>query len=85
MIFDPRYFLFMIPGLLLMLLAQWRLRSAFARYRTIPNSRGLTGAQAARLFSLRDDVCMRILGELVDAGYLRRDASGAYARRLTAA
>lgn len=47
--FDPRYLLFMAPGLLVMLWAQWKLRSAYGKYRDIPNSRGLTGAQAAAL------------------------------------
>lgn len=46
---DPRYLLFMAPGLLVMLWAQWKLRSAYGKYRDIPNSRGLTGAQAAAL------------------------------------
>ena len=47
--FDPRYLLFMIPGVIVMGLAQWKLRSAFARYSQVPNSRRLTGAQAAEL------------------------------------
>lgn len=46
---DPRYLLFMAPGLLVMLWAQWKLRSAYGKYRDMPNSRGLTGAQAAAL------------------------------------
>lgn len=33
MFFDPRYFIFMIPGILLMLLAQWKLRGTYGRYR----------------------------------------------------
>lgn len=40
----------------------------------------LTVTQAQRLFALRDDICLRVLNELVDAQYLRRDASGAYLR-----
>ncbi len=47
--FDPRYLLFMIPGLIVMGLAQWKLRSAFSKYREIPNSRRLMGAQVAEL------------------------------------
>ena len=47
--FDPRYLLFMIPGLIVMGLAQWKLRSAFGKYREIPNSRRLMGAQVAEL------------------------------------
>ena len=45
--FDPRYLIFMIPGLIVMGLAQWKLRSAFSKYREIPNSRRLMGAQVA--------------------------------------
>ena len=47
--FDPRYLLFMIPGLIVIGLAQWKLRSAFGKYREIPNSRRLMGAQVAEL------------------------------------
>lgn len=44
MIFDIRYILFvMVPAMLLMGFAQLRLRSAFAKYRQMPNSRGLAG------------------------------------------
>src|SRR6476659_1577063 len=48
MFFNSSYLIFvMVPSLLLMGFAQWRLRSTFSRYSQIPNSRGLTGAQAA--------------------------------------
>lgn len=71
MIFDFRYFIFvLIPGLLLMGLAQWRLRSTFAKYRQIANSRGLTGAQAAeavmRSAGVYDVGIEPIAGELTD-------------------
>jgi Zn-dependent membrane protease YugP len=71
MIFSGGYFLFvLIPGLLLMGLAQWRLRSAFGKYREIPNSRGLTGAQAAaavlRSAGIYDVSIEAIPGELTD-------------------
>lgn len=71
MIFDFRYFLFvLIPGLLLMGLAQWRLRSTFTKYRQIANSRGLTGAQAAeavmRSAGVYDVGIEPIAGELTD-------------------
>jgi Zn-dependent membrane protease YugP len=69
--FSGGYFLFvLIPGLLLMGLAQWRLRSAFGKYREIPNSRGLTGAQAAaavlRSAGIYDVGIEAIPGELTD-------------------
>ncbi len=47
--FDPMYLVVMAPALLLMLFAQWRVQSAFGKYRQIPNRQGLTGAQVARL------------------------------------
>ena len=68
--FDPRYLLFMIPGLLVMGLAQWKLRGAFAKYSQVPNSRRLTGAQAAevvmRAAGVYDVGIEPIPGELTD-------------------
>ena len=69
--FSGGYFLFvLIPGLLLMGLAQWRLRSTFGKYKEIPNSRGLTGAQAAaavlRSAGIDDVGIEAIPGELTD-------------------
>lgn len=46
--FDPLYLLFMIPGLILMLWAQSRVRGSYAKYSRVRNYMGLTGAQAAR-------------------------------------
>lgn len=46
--FDPVYYLFAAPGLLLAIYAKIKLSSTYAHYRQIPNERGLTGAQAAR-------------------------------------
>ena len=40
----------------------------------------LTVAQAQRLFALRNDICTRVLDQLTDTAYLRRDANGAYVR-----
>lgn len=47
MFFDPRYLLFMLPGLLLSLWAMFMVKSTFARYSQVRSSRGMTGAQAA--------------------------------------
>lgn len=71
MFFDIRYLLFvMLPAMLLMGFAQLRLRSAFAKYREVPNSRGLTGAQAAALVmrsaGVHDVGIEAIPGELTD-------------------
>lgn len=47
--FDPTWLLFALPGLLLGLWAQSRVRGAFNKYSQVRNARGLTGAQVARL------------------------------------
>ncbi len=46
--FDPLWLILAIPGLILGLWAQVRVRSAFGVYGKVANSRGFTGAQAAR-------------------------------------
>lgn len=59
MFFDPIYFLFIGPALLLSLWASWRTRSAFKKYSKVRTASGLTGAQAAKLMLERagiDDV-----------------------------
>jgi Zn-dependent membrane protease YugP len=71
MIFDFRYILFvMLPAMLLMGFAQLRLRSAYGKYREIPNGRGITGAQAAQLVmrnaGVHDVGIEPIAGELSD-------------------
>jgi Zn-dependent membrane protease YugP len=48
MIFDPMYFLFIGPGLLLSLWASFRVKSAFNKYSKVRSMRGLTGAEAAQ-------------------------------------
>ena len=45
--FDPTYYLFMAPGLILSLWASWRVKSNFRKYSAVRSVRGLTGAQAA--------------------------------------
>ncbi len=44
---NPTYFLFALPALLLAMWAQNRISSAYAKYLRVPNGRGLTGGQAA--------------------------------------
>lgn len=46
--FDPVYFLFAIPGLLLGIWAQTKLTSAYGKYSQIGVDSGMTGAEAAR-------------------------------------
>jgi Zn-dependent membrane protease YugP len=46
--FDPFYLLFMIPGLLIGIWAQIKLRHAYGKYSQVPVESGMTGAEAAR-------------------------------------
>jgi Zn-dependent membrane protease YugP len=45
---DPLWFVFLLPGLLLGLYAQFKLKSAYGRYIEVPLSSGLSGAEVAR-------------------------------------
>ncbi len=47
LIFD-QYWWFAIPGLLLALYAQFKLRSAYGHYSQVPTNNGISGAEAAR-------------------------------------
>jgi Zn-dependent membrane protease YugP len=47
--FDVRYLLFSLPALLLALIAQWRVRSAYGKWSRVRNMRNISGAEAARL------------------------------------
>ena len=49
MFFDPRYFIFALPGLLLALLAQWHVRSTFNKYAQVPTANRVSGLQAANI------------------------------------
>ena len=48
MIFDPMYFLFVLPGLALSIWASARVKSAFNKYSRVRSIRGFTGAEAAQ-------------------------------------
>jgi uncharacterized protein len=45
---DPTWFYFMIPGLIIGMIAQFKLKSTYAHYVQQPAAAGITGAQAAR-------------------------------------
>ena len=45
--FDYTYVIFMLPCIILSLICQVRVKSAFSQYGKMPNSRRMTGAQAA--------------------------------------
>jgi Zn-dependent membrane protease YugP len=92
-VFDPMYFLFLLPGLLFMLWAQMRVRGAYGRYGQVPNAAGLTGAQAARRVLDREglgDVAIEAVpGELTDhydpRSRVLRLSEGIYGQRSVAA
>ena len=46
--FDPLYFVFALPALLLGLWAQWKVQSTFNKYAQVPTGLGINGLQAAR-------------------------------------
>ncbi len=70
MIFDPIFFLFLIPPILLMLFAQWRVKNTFGKFSQVLNQRGLSGAEAARKIldenGLYDVPVEQVDGELTD-------------------
>jgi Zn-dependent membrane protease YugP len=47
MFFDPMYLLFLAPGVLLALWAQWRVSSAYHRAQRVPAASGASGAETA--------------------------------------
>lgn len=46
--FDPTYLCFMLPAILIMMYAQWRVSSAYGKWSKIRNSMNITGLDAAR-------------------------------------
>lgn len=69
MLGDPIYFLFAIPGLLLALWAQSKVRGTFAKFAQVPSLTGITGAEAARRLIQSNDLNVdlkRTPGELTD-------------------
>ena len=46
-IFDPMYFVFVGPAMLVALFASWRVKSTFNKYSKVGVRSGMTGAQAA--------------------------------------
>ncbi len=46
--YDSTFFIFIVPALILGLIAQLAVKGAFSRYSKVRTMRGLTGAQAAR-------------------------------------
>lgn len=65
-----QYYLFMLPGIILVLWASFRVRSTFNKYSSYENSRGLTGADAAQAVLSANGVdgvrIERVSGNLTD-------------------
>jgi Zn-dependent membrane protease YugP len=66
--FDPMYFVFLLPALLLTMYAQWRVKSAYNRWAQVRNSRNVTGADVARLLLPREG--MQNIGLEITPGQL---------------
>jgi Zn-dependent membrane protease YugP len=49
MFFDPMYFMFMIPPLIFMLYAQYKVNSTYSKYSKVANSKRITGVETAKL------------------------------------
>lgn len=70
MYFDTTYLLFVLPAVILSLWASWNVKHTYRKYSQQFNSRGITGAQAARRVldanGLRDVPVVRTDGDLTD-------------------
>lgn len=68
--FDPLYFLFALPGLIVALFAQAKVKANYSKYSKVFTSNGLTGADAARKILRRNGIydvdVQRIKGNLTD-------------------
>lgn len=68
--YDYTYFIYLLPALIVSMIAQFRVQSAFRRYSEVRNGRNLTGAEAARqvlqFHDLTNVPIQRIAGNLTD-------------------
>lgn len=64
------YLLFLMPGLIIVLIAQFKVKSAYKRYSAVANSRHLTGADAAKAVLNSSGISgveiRRVSGEMTD-------------------
>ncbi len=69
-IWDPTYILYMLPGLILTLLAQWWVNSTYGKWSKVRNSAGVTGGEAAQQLldqgGIHDVSLEGVSGELSD-------------------
>lgn len=67
---DPTYLLYMLPGLILTLVAQWWVNSTYRKWSQVRNQSGVSGAEAARRLldqtGMRDVSLERVRGDLSD-------------------
>lgn len=59
---DPTYWLFAAPALILALIAQWWVRHAYQKYLDVRNNAGLTGVEAARQIMRRAGLRLTLEG-----------------------
>lgn len=68
--FDPTYFMFAIPGLIIALYAQMKVKSNYSKYSKVFNSAGFTGEMIAKEILRANGICdvdvKRINGNLTD-------------------
>lgn len=67
--FDPLYFVFAIPALLLAMWAQWKVQSTFKKYAQVPTSTGVNGIQTAQVLINRNALSVgvtSVAGHLTD-------------------
>lgn len=53
---DPLYLCFALPAILLVMVAQGRVQSAYNKYAAVPNQAGVSGAEVARLLLSREQL-----------------------------
>lgn len=68
MYFDSYYLILIVPALILSLYAQFKVKSTFAKYLTVTNEGGITGAEVARKI-LDEEGLYDVRVEMID-GYL---------------
>lgn len=56
MFFDPAYFIWVGPGIVLSLIASFYVKSTFKKYAQVPTSRGMTGADVAAAILRTEDI-----------------------------
>ena len=70
MFFDPMYFVFMLPGIVLTMWAQRKVKGTYRRYSEIRSTMGMTGAQVAQTIlnkmGVQDVRVEPVAGELTD-------------------